>query len=123
MARNDAPETIVAAGMRIEGELKSNGNIRVDGNVTGKVHTSQDLTIGQTAQVEAEIVAASAVIAGVVRGNVSVKSQVVITETGRLLGNVSCGSISIRPGAFFTGQCRMNEPKRSENGEVKAQTH
>ena len=117
MARNENPETIVANGMRIEGELKSQGSIRIDGMVSGKVHTAQELLIGPNAQVEADVIAESAVIAGIVRGNVTVKSSLTITESGKLLGNVNCTAIAIRPGAYFSGNCRMSEPKKID--EVK----
>ena len=107
------PETIVSNSMRIEGELKSNGNIKIDGNITGKVHTSQDLSIGPNAEIDADLVANNAMIAGVVKGNVNVKGSLTITETGRLLGNVNCGQIAIERGAYFAGNCRMQEPKTS----------
>jgi cytoskeletal protein CcmA (bactofilin family) len=111
MAKSDLPETIVSAGMRIEGELKSNGNIRIDGLVSGKVATSQDLMIGATAQVDADVIAQNALIAGVVKGNLTVKNSLSIMETGKIIGNISCASISIREGGYFSGNCRMQELK------------
>jgi len=112
MARIDSnPETIVSSSMRIEGELKSKGNIRIDGTITGKVHTSQDLVVGSSAQIEADIVANNAQIAGTIRGNINVRGVLVILETGKILGNINCGSLGIREGAYFSGACKMNEPK------------
>ena len=115
MARNEqSPETIVATAMRIEGELKSNGNIRIDGIVSGKVHTTQDLFIGPSAQIDADLIASNAVIAGVVKGNVTVKNSLSIADTGRILGNISCGRLNIQDGALFIGNCRMQEAKQRE---------
>lgn len=105
------PETIVAPSMRIEGELKSNGNIRIDGIVAGKVQTSQDLMIGPNAQIDADLIAGNAVIAGVVKGNITVKGSVLLLETAKLVGNISCAGLGIREGAYFSGACRMQEPK------------
>jgi len=105
------PETVVSAGMRIEGELKSNGNIKIDGVITGKVHTSQDLEIGPNAQIDADLIAQNAVVAGVVKGNITVKKSATILETGKVIGNISCTQIGIREGAYFNGACRMQEPK------------
>lgn len=120
MARNEqSAETVVAQAMRIEGELKSNGNIRIDGNVSGKIHTSQDLTIGPAAQIDADLIAGNAVIAGVVKGNVTVKGGLRIESTGRILGNISCGRLSIDDGAVFIGNCRMQEQKPREIVEVE----
>src|SRR5882724_11622908 len=98
----DNPETIVSSSMRIEGELKSNGNIRIDGIITGKVHTSQDLIVGSTAQIDADILAANAVLAGVVKGNGTVKSLLNIAQTGQIIGNISCGQLAISQGAYFS---------------------
>lgn len=114
MAKTENPETIVSAAMRIEGELKSNGNIKIDGSVTGKVQTSQDLIIGPNAQIEADLIATNAVIAGMVKGNVTIKNSLLILETGKLLGNISCMNLGVREGAYFSGACRMAEPKQTE---------
>jgi len=115
MARSEQnPETIVSSAMRIEGELKSNGNIRIDGTITGKVHTSQDLIVGPNAQIDADLLADNAIIAGVVRGNVTIKNSLQILETGKLIGNINCGTLGIREGAYFSGACKMSEPKQIE---------
>jgi len=107
-------ETIVSSSMRIEGELKSQGNIKIDGLVNGKVHTSQDLTIGPNAQIDADLIAASATIAGIVKGNITVKGALSIASTGKIVGNISCASLSISDGAYFSGACKMAEPKHLE---------
>jgi cytoskeletal protein CcmA (bactofilin family) len=113
MARNqENPETIVSSSMRIEGELKSNGNINIDGTVTGKVHTSQDLLVGPNAQIDADVVSANATIAGIVRGNITVKGHLTILETGKVIGNIHCTTLGIREGAYFSGACKMSEPKQ-----------
>jgi cytoskeletal protein CcmA (bactofilin family) len=105
------PDTIVSQGMRIEGELKSQGNIKIDGMISGKVHTSQDLVIGPNAQIDADLIALNATIAGVVKGNITVKGSLVIQSTGKVIGNVSCATLAIGDGAYFSGACKMAEPK------------
>ncbi len=119
---NGYPDTVVSAGMRIEGELKSNGSIKIDGIVTGKIHTSQNLEVGPNAQIDADLIAANAIIAGIIRGNVTVKNSLRILSTGKILGNVSCTSIAIEDGAYFNGACRMQEPKaRIEPVDVESE--
>lgn len=97
--------------MRIEGELKSQGSIKIDGLVNGKVHTSQDLSIGPNAQIDADLIAANAFIAGIVKGNVTAKGIVKLASTAKLVGNISCASLDISEGAYFSGVCKMAEPK------------
>jgi cytoskeletal protein CcmA (bactofilin family) len=108
---SDNPDTIVSSSMRIEGELKSNGNIHIDGLVTGKVHTSQDLIVGPNAQIDADVVAANGSIAGIIKGNVLVKNHLQILPTGKIIGNISCATLEISAGAYFSGACKMSEPR------------
>ena len=117
MAKIETPETIVAANMRIEGELKSGGNIRIDGIISGKVQTASDLIIGSNAQIDADLMASNAVIAGIVKGNVTVKNSLLILETGKIVGNISCTSLGIREGGYFSGNCRMQEAKQQSEPE------
>lgn len=114
---SDNPETIVSSAMRIEGELKSNGNIRIDGIISGKVQTSADLIIGSNAQIDADLTAQNAVIGGVVKGNVTVKNALLILETGKILGNITCNNLGIKEGAYFSGNCRMQESKQVSQPE------
>lgn len=117
MAKEQNPETIVAASMRIDGELKSNGNVKIDGIVSGKVHTSHDLIVGSSAQIDADLIAANAFISGTVKGNITVKGSLMLAETAKVIGNISCGSLGIQEGAYFSGACRMNEQKQTEEPE------
>ncbi len=107
-------ETVVSSGMRIDGELKSSGNIKIDGIVSGKVQTSQDLTVGPNAQIDAGLIAGNAMIGGVVKGNVTVKGSLVIMDTGKIVGNISCARLAIMEGAYFSGACRMADIKPVE---------
>ncbi|HEX5429974.1 MAG TPA: polymer-forming cytoskeletal protein [Patescibacteria group bacterium] len=111
MAKNESLETIIAQGMRVEGELKSSGTVRLDGTVSGRVQAAQNIHVGPAAQVEADLMAQSAYIAGVVKGNVTVKNSLEIFETGKVLGNITCTRIVIHEGGYFVGNCQMREPK------------
>lgn len=104
-----APETIVGASVKIEGDLSSEGDIKIEGLVTGKIKTSKNLYVGPMAKIEADVEAQNAVLAGVVKGDVKVKENLMIQETGKIDGNVSCARISIAEGAHFSGACTMPE--------------
>ena len=104
-----APETIVGATVKIEGDLVSEGDIRVDGLVTGKIKTSKNLYVGSMAKIEADVEAASAMIAGVLKGDLKVKESLVISETGKVDGSIACERLAIAEGAHFSGTCTMPE--------------
>ena len=106
---NNSAESIVGPSVKIEGDLKSQGNLRIDGTVTGKVKTSQNLFIGDTANISADIEAENAVISGVVQGNVKIVSALVLTGTGRVTGDILCGTLQVEEGAYFLGKCQMKD--------------
>lgn len=110
-----APETIVGATVKIEGDLVSEGDIKVDGLVAGKIKTSKNLYVGPMAKIEADVEAGNAILAGVVKGDVKIKDNLLIQETGKISGNISCSRLAIAEGAHFSGSCTMPET----NGDLK----
>lgn len=104
-----APETIVGATVKIEGDLVSEGDIKVDGLVTGKIKTTKNLYVGPMAKIEADVEAANAVLSGIVKGDVKIKEQLLIQETGKIDGNLTCARLAIAEGAHFSGNCTMPE--------------
>lgn len=106
------PETIVGPTVKIEGDLASEGDIKVDGLVTGKIKTTKNLYIGPMAKIEADVEAQNAILAGVVRGDIKIKEGLLIQETGKIDGNITCERLAIAEGAHFSGSCTM--PEKSE---------
>jgi len=106
---SDAPETVVGATVKIEGDLISEGDIKVDGFVTGKIKTSKNLYVGPNAKIEAQVEAGSAVVAGAIKGDIKVNSNLFIQESGKIEGNVTVARLEIAPGAYFSGTCTMPE--------------
>jgi cytoskeletal protein CcmA (bactofilin family) len=102
-------ESIVGPSVKIDGDLKSQGNLRIDGTVTGKVKTSQNLFVGESANITADVEAENAVISGVVQGNVKVTGALVLGKSGRLMGDMVCGTLQVEEGAYFAGKCSMKD--------------
>jgi cytoskeletal protein CcmA (bactofilin family) len=114
MESGSPAETVVGHSVKIEGDLISEGDIKVDGIVSGKVKTARSLFIGPTARIEADVEAGSVTVAGVVHGNLKVKGVLVTLQTGKILGNIECGQLVIEEGAFFTGNCKMEQEKEAK---------
>jgi cytoskeletal protein CcmA (bactofilin family) len=106
---NNVAESIVGPSVKIEGDLKSQGNLRVDGTVNGKLKTAQNLYVGETANITADVEAENAVISGAVQGNVKIAAALVLTKTAKLNGDINCGSLRVEEGAYFFGKCQMRE--------------
>lgn len=115
-------ESIVGPSVKIEGDLKSNGNLRIDGSVVGNVKTAQNLMIGESAHLTADVEAENATVYGVIQGNVKVSGGLSLGSTGKILGDIMCGKLKVEEGAYFAGKCQMKdkpaiEPLTEEAGK------
>lgn len=100
---------IVAEGTRIEGQVTFDQISRVHGVLVGEVRAKEGSTLilSETAVVEGNIEADTLIIDGYVHGDVFAKTRVVISRTGRVVGNIKSSSLSLEFGAYFEGRCAM----------------
>ena len=116
---------LIGAGTQINGEVISNGDIRIDGTVVGSVNSKGKLVIGATGSVEGEIKCQNADISGRIKGNISVSEILSLKASANINGDIAASKLSIEPGANFMGSCNMggtvknmlNADKSREKGE------
>lgn len=104
---NDKVDTLVGKSTTLEGTLTAEGTIRIDGNIIGEVIVSGNVIIGETSTVKGNIQADNAHVAGLVQGNVTAKSQLYMTTTAKLTGDITTKTVIIDEGAIFTGNCKI----------------
>ena len=112
----------IGASMRIQGEIHSNEELLVDGDVEGIVESESLLTVGPNGKIRANIRAREVSIFGAVNGNVEVTGKIAIRDQGSLIGDIKCAGISIDDGAYFKGSIDItrSEPKATAK-TVKAE--
>lgn len=119
---NEPAETVVGPSVKIQGDLNSEGNIRIEGAVAGKVITTQNVMVGEAAKIAADIHAGSAVVAGEVLGNLKITSNLVLQATARVKGDIACAILRVEDGAQFSGKCSMaGAPSASAAAKAKAE--
>ena len=104
-------EKIIEINAQMEGTLTFSDpvNLKIQGHYTGKLDTRGTLTIGATAQVEANIVGENVILAGRLKGNVIAKKMLVLMPSAVLHGDISTPKLNIVEGAIFQGHCHMLE--------------
>jgi cytoskeletal protein CcmA (bactofilin family) len=100
----------IGASMRIKGEIHTQEELLVDGEVEGLLESQSLVTVGPKGKVRANIKAREVVIYGEVRGNVDVTHKLAIREQGSLIGDVKSAGISIDDGAYFKGSIDISRP-------------
>lgn len=98
---------IIAAGTNMVGDINSEGDFRIEGNIKGKIIAHGRIVIGDTGVVEGEIFCSDADICGKVIGKLEVENLTILKATASLKGDITTKKISIEPGAVFSGTCTM----------------
>ena len=98
---------MIGAGTVITGDIKSKGDIRVDGSLNGSIDTEGKVVVGQGGIVEGDVVCKDADIAGVLKAKISVSQLLSLKSSAKLNGDIITNKLSIEPGASFTGSCSM----------------
>lgn len=102
-------ETIIAEGVKVEGDFRSNGDISISGELNGSLETTQSLNVGNSAVIHAQVSAKSAVIAGTVVGNIHVQESLDLLSTSNVNGDIQTNRISVAAGAIVNGKVTMGE--------------
>ena len=110
------PASVLSADLTITGNIKSTGDINVEGNVEGDIRAHL-LTVGEGATVKGECIADDVVVNGRVVGKVR-GLKVRLTATARVEGDIIHKTIAIESGAHFEGSVQRQEDPL--NGASKA---
>lgn len=100
-------QTVIGAGVKVEGTFVAFGNVIVKGQVSGTLETKNDLHLEEGAFVEGDVVAKNAYLGGQIKGNIKADEQVVLYKTAQIHGDLDCKILLIEAGAIFNGQCTM----------------
>lgn len=111
MAKNSSEETIIAQGVRVEGDFVSQGDVYVEGEVNGNVKSSGDLRLGSHSMIQADVTANNAVVSGQVQGNVHINGRLDLLETAVVSGDIECEVLTIAAGAVMNGRVSMQSAK------------
>lgn len=98
---------LIGAGTVIEGEVKSNGDIRIDGTIVGSVSSKAKVVIGNSGVINGDVVCQNADISGTVKGKTSVSELLFLKSSARINGDIVTGKLVVEAGASFTGSCNM----------------
>lgn len=123
MAKYNETETaainLISTGTDITGDVKSTGDIRIDGTLSGNLTTKGKIVIGPTGKVKGEIVCKNSEVSGTIEGKITVSQLLTLKASSKILGDISTSKLSIEPGAMFSGNCKMSE--NNNNGGAGTQ--
>ena len=98
---------VIAKNTIIVGDIKADGDFRIDGTLEGNLTIKGKVIIGVTGSVKGNIIAAVADIEGESSGSLKVEKTLTLKSTAKISGDVVVGKLSIEPGADFNATCIM----------------
>jgi len=99
---------VIGPGVEISGDVNATADLVINGKIKGSiVQGSHTVEIGEQGQVIARVRAKLVKVSGEVRGDIIGDEKVMITRTGRALGNIAAPRVQLDDGALFKGSIDM----------------
>lgn len=98
---------LIGAGTMVEGDIKSNGDIRIDGTVTGNIVSKSKVVVGATGTIHGNVTSQNSDVSGTIRGKVTVTELLFLKSSANIQGDIVTGKLVVEVGASFTGTCNM----------------
>jgi cytoskeletal protein CcmA (bactofilin family) len=120
MAKNSETENtainLISNGTDITGDIKSTGDIRIDGTLKGNLNTKGKVVIGPTGKINGEVTCKNSEVSGLIEGKIVVGQLLNLKASSKIFGDIITAKLAIEPGARFTGNCNMSDTE--ENGGI-----
>ena len=114
---------LLGKGSQFEGKLIFEGTVRIDGKFSGEIISSDQLIIGEGAEVKATVKVGTLTCLGDYQGDATASKAIELKAPAKVRGNLTTASIVIERGVFFDGTCKMDTAgtgTSSSSGSVSA---
>lgn len=98
----------IVEGTTITGDIISEADFRLDGNLIGNFQSRGKIVIGPAGSVTGDITCKNADIEGKFSGKMQITEVLNVKSKASIHGEVSVGKLSVEPGADFSASCVMN---------------
>lgn len=99
--------TMIATGTTVHGDIESDADMRIDGNIIGNVVCKSKIVLGESGIIQGDLNSTHADVFGTINGNVATKDLLILKSKSTINGNLSTGRLQIEPNAVFNGKCTM----------------
>ena len=107
--RADGALSIIASGTVISGDVKTDGTVKVEGEVLGNVVAGQQVLLARGSRVKGDVQTREAVIGGLVEGAIRAAERVEIQATAIVQGDITTQRIVIAEGGQVNGGLEMTK--------------
>lgn len=109
---------LIGKGTQITGDIHSEGDIRIDGDLKGNVTSTGRVVIGASGTITGDITCKNCEISGFVEGQLSIDQLLSLKSSAHVKGDILSGKLSIEPGSVFSGSCQMKDQVKHEKSKI-----
>lgn len=109
----------IIEGTEITGDIVSDSNIIIEGEVIGNISCSGKVIIGNTGKITGNLVCIDAEIEGILEGELTIENLLVLRSTARITGDIETVRLAIEEGGFFEGACVMKKQGETSSRLLK----
>ncbi|MDL2208123.1 polymer-forming cytoskeletal protein [Parabacteroides sp. OttesenSCG-928-O15] len=110
---NSGMHNIISAGTIIMGNIYTESDFRVDGEIEGEIACNEKLILGKTSRVKGKVSASYVEVFGEVEGSVMAET-LEVKSSARIQGDIAAQSLEMEPNALFDGSCTMLKKTNAE---------
>jgi cytoskeletal protein CcmA (bactofilin family) len=120
--RNSALEkgeikAFLGPGSHFEGKMAFDEIVRLDGAFRGEITSKDTLIVGETADIQAQVIVGTLIISGKLRGNIKAVSRVEMRAPARIDGDVETPSLIVEEGVIWNGQLIMKQGEKAKQSD------
>jgi cytoskeletal protein CcmA (bactofilin family) len=100
---------VIGPSIQIEGTLRGQEDLFVEGEVTGMIQLqNHTLTIGTQGKIKADVYAHTVFVEGSMDGDLFASEQVIVRKSAKVRGNITSPRVTLEDGAAFKGSIEMD---------------
>lgn len=110
---SDVSNNLIGEKSYFTGKFHINGSLRIDGRFEGKYLKADQLYIGTSGKLKTDVEAVSVIVEGMIVGNITATSRVLLMPTARILGDIKTPELIIQNGVILEGRCTISNDLKS----------
>ena len=109
----DVANNVIGENSFFTGTFIINGSLKIDGRFEGKFLQAEQLYIGQSGKIRTNIKAVSVIVEGLILGNITASSRVLLMPTAKVCGEIRTPELIIQNGVILEGRCTISNDLKS----------
>jgi len=111
--QTDSPDrlNVIVEGSKVIGDIITESNLRIDGEVAGNVSTASKVVVGKNGFIKGNLTCGDADIEGRIEGVLNVEGLLTLRSSALVNGEITTLKLQVEEGANFSGNCKMSNQK------------